>query len=150
MREALQTDGKNVIASVDIFTAGYSSSPVSDAIGRVQRWLATAFAARTVDPRSPSKAKASRHTTSQSHGRLDAAAQWAKISSVLGEAGVRAREAASLQATATRQLDLAQYGLITLRDELSAVMAMPSRRDGAVVHVFAAAQMPVRGQALAA
>ena len=73
--------------------------------------------------------------------QLTLADQWTKISSVL----VRSVEGASaikdMQSAATQQLDLAQYGLSTLIDELAAVMAMPgvtsSRRiSSASVHAF--------------
>lgn len=63
--------------------------------------------------------------------------QWAKISAVLISSVDGARVATEMQSAATQQLDLAQYGLITLVDELSAVMAMPGRRSrSATVHAF--------------
>lgn len=76
--------------------------------------------------------------------------QWAMIAGLLGEAGRAADEARKLQKVATQQLDLAQYGLVTLRDELAAVMAIASRRDTtAVVHLFepAADRQPQRALA---
>lgn len=72
------------------------------------------------------------------------------IAGLLGEAGRAADEARKLQKVATQQLDLAQYGLVTLRDELAAVMAIASRRDTtAVVHLFepAADRQPQRALA---
>lgn len=63
--------------------------------------------------------------------------QWAKISEVLISSVDGARVATEMQSAATQQLDLAQYGLITLVDELSAVMTMPGRRSrSATVHAF--------------
>jgi hypothetical protein len=48
------------------------------------------------------------------------------------------------------QLDLAQYGLTTLVDELSAVMDMQGRRRHATVHVLEVAPPRVLGDAIAA
>lgn len=86
--------------------------------------------------------------------RLDAAAQWAKVSTVLSTSIAGARAVADLQATATQKLDLAQYGLSTLMDELASVMVVPGRRQRAqVVHhvMYRAPQSPVApNQAMAA
>lgn len=77
--------------------------------------------------------------------------QWAMIAGFLGEAARAADEARKLQKIATQQLDLAQYGLVTLRDELAAVMAIASRRDTtAVVHLFEPASDRQPQRALAA
>ena len=48
------------------------------------------------------------------------------------------------------QLDLAQYGLTTLVDELSAVMDMQGRRRRATVHVLEVTPPRVLGDAIAA
>lgn len=69
--------------------------------------------------------------------RLSAAAQWSKAAGVVEMAIGRAKSAADLQAAATRQLDLAQYGLSSVLDELAAVMAVPGRRERAKVVRFA-------------
>ena len=139
-----------MIASARFLNEGYAWRRLPGAMSGVWIWLSAGRRlARPVTP--PARAKLTRAAARSTGGRLDAAAQWAKLSTVLVEAGERARQAAVLQATATRQLDLAQYGLITIRDELSAVMALPSRRDTVVVHVFGAAQGLSTGQeALAA
>lgn len=65
--------------------------------------------------------------------RLSAAAQWARVTDVVSTAIAGAKSAVELQSSATQQLDLAQYGLSTLMDELSAVMAVPGRRERAQV-----------------
>lgn len=83
--------------------------------------------------------------------KITLAQQWVTIAALLGEAGRAADQARKLQKGATQQLDLAQYGLVTLRDELSAVMAIASRRDTtAVVHLFEPASDRQPQRALAA
>lgn len=91
--------------------------------------------------------------------RLAAADQWAKLSDILGRAVGGAAAAEHLQSAATRQLDLAQYGLTTLVDELSSVMTIPGRKSRtATLHVLGAGHdamaetsfKPRAGQALAA
>lgn len=63
--------------------------------------------------------------------------QWSKVSAVLVRSVDGARLATEMQSAATQQLDLAQYGLLTLVDELSAVMTIPGRRSrSATVHTF--------------
>lgn len=80
--------------------------------------------------------------------------QWSKVSAVLARSVDGARIATDMQSAATQQLDLAQYGLITLVDELSAVMSIPGRRSrSATVHAFngtSADSSPMSGRALAA
>lgn len=91
--------------------------------------------------------------------RLTLTDQWISLSAILAKAVDGAIAAQDLQVAATQQLDLAQYGLSTLVDELAAVMPMPGRRDGgATLHLFAngsesaadAGSASRRGQALAA
>jgi hypothetical protein len=60
---------------------------------------------------------------------LTLADQWAKLSGILTGAVKQAENARHLQKAATQQLDLAQYALSTLVDELSAVMSVEGRRD---------------------
>ena len=76
--------------------------------------------------------------------------QWQRVSGTLTQAVSRAEQAHTLQTAATRQLDLAQYALITLMDELSAVMTVPSRRGPAMVHRFEPAVQRPAQHALAA
>ncbi|MEQ1653677.1 MAG: hypothetical protein ABL897_14410 [Hyphomicrobium sp.] len=61
--------------------------------------------------------------------RLTVVDQWSKLSSILNASIGGAVAAHDMQSAATRQLDLAQYGLTTLVDELSAVMSIPGRRS---------------------
>lgn len=68
--------------------------------------------------------------------RLSASEQWGRITSVIATAIASTEEALRLQRAATQQLDLAQYAISALTDELSAVMAIPGRRERARVHAF--------------
>jgi hypothetical protein len=92
------------------------------------------------------------NSASPSPVRLTLAAQWARLSGVVSEAIGAARTAEQMQFAATQQLDLAQYALSTLVDELAAVMTIPGRRDQkATVHVFGQAAARASAQeALAA
>jgi hypothetical protein len=67
--------------------------------------------------------------TSVNSVRLTDSDQWSALSKVLTSAVVGAEEAGRLQKAATQQLDLAQYGISMLVDELSAVMTVAGRRD---------------------
>jgi Spy/CpxP family protein refolding chaperone len=60
---------------------------------------------------------------------LAAADQWARLSHVLTRAVTGAEQAQTLQTAALQQLDLAQYGVSTLIDELSVVMNLSGRQD---------------------
>ena len=82
--------------------------------------------------------------------RLTLAEQWARLVHIIKAAFSRAEEAARCHSAAALQIDLAQYGLITLVDELSAVMEMPGRRRRATVHVLEVAPARVVGNAIAA
>ncbi len=82
--------------------------------------------------------------------RLSLADQWDRLAGVLGGAITNAQQAKQLQSSATQQLDLAQYALSTLMDELSAVMLVPGRRERAAVYVLETAPQRAVSQALAA
>lgn len=86
--------------------------------------------------------------------RLSLAEQWSQISGIVMGAASRAEEATRCHASATLQLDLAQYALTSLVDELSAVMDVGGRRRRATVHVLGVAPQPPRrptmGDAIAA
>lgn len=82
--------------------------------------------------------------------RISLAAQWQRLTDTLTQSIDRAEQAQQLQAAATRQLDLAQYAMTTLMDELSAVMTVPGRRASAVVHRFEPLALRPVDQALAA
>lgn len=70
--------------------------------------------------------------------RLDLADQWNKLAGVLTTAIEGTCNVREMQAAATQQLDLAQYGITTLIDELTAVMALPGRQPRlATVHALA-------------
>ena len=74
--------------------------------------------------------------------RLSIADQWSHLSGIVMGAAARAEEATRCHASATLQLDLAQYALTSLVDELSAVMDMGGRRRRATVHVLGVASSP--------
>jgi len=83
--------------------------------------------------------------------RLSLAEQWSQISGIVMGAASRAEEATRCHASATLQLDLAQYALTSLVDELSAVMDVGGRRRRATVHVLGVApRLPTMGDAIAA
>ncbi|MBS0269700.1 MAG: hypothetical protein JSS54_12060 [Proteobacteria bacterium] len=83
--------------------------------------------------------------------RLSLAEQWSQISGIVMGAASRAEEATRCHASATLQLDLAQYALTSLVDELSAVMDVGGRRRRATVHVLGVApRRPTMGDAIAA
>jgi hypothetical protein len=109
--------------------------------------------------RSQGSAQTSVAKRSVNSVRLTGADQWLALSSVLTRAVVGAEEAGRLQKAATQQLDLAQYGISTLVDELAGVMTMTGRRDRlATLYVLGAGSngaaslggSAVSGQALAA
>jgi hypothetical protein len=84
--------------------------------------------------------------------RLTLAEQWTRLSDIINGAAARAEEATRCHVSAGLQLDLAQYALISLVDELSAVMDVGGRRRRATVHVLGVQPPPPRpfGDALAA
>jgi hypothetical protein len=76
--------------------------------------------------------------------RMTLADQWAYLTDIIMGAASRAEEATRCHVSATQQLDLAQYALCSMIDELSAVMDMGGRvRRRASVHVFGAAPSPL-------
>ena len=113
----------------------------ADAILRPLAWVFGGLGSTVGAPRTAAKAQLTRITL---------AGQWQALSGTLSQAIGRAEQAHVLQAAATRQLDLAQYGLSTLMDELSAVMIVPGRRESAMVHRFEPLAPLVSNQALAA
>ncbi len=86
--------------------------------------------------------------------RLSLSEQWHRLSDIVTSAASRAEEATRCHASATLQLDLAQYALASLVDELSAVMDVGGRRRGATLHVLGVAPpsppRPTMGNAIAA
>ncbi len=74
--------------------------------------------------------------------RLSLAEQWNHLSDIVMGAASRAEEATRCHASATLQLDLAQYALTSLVDELSAVMDVGGRRRRATVHVLGVQPFP--------
>lgn len=68
--------------------------------------------------------------------RLTLVEQWGYLSDTIKGALSRAEEATRCHTSAALQLDLAQYALASLVDELSAVMDVGGRRRPATVHVL--------------
>lgn len=68
--------------------------------------------------------------------RLTLVEQWNSLSNIIKGAFFSAEEATRCHKSAALQLDLAQYALISLVDELSAVMDVGVRRREATVHVL--------------
>ncbi len=68
--------------------------------------------------------------------RLTFAEQWVCLSGTIKGALSRAEEATRCHTSAALQLDLAQYALTSLVDELSAVMDVGGRRKPASVYMF--------------
>ncbi|WP_414464407.1 hypothetical protein [Hyphomicrobium sp. DY-1] len=75
--------------------------------------------------------------------RLSLADQWSRLSDIVIGAAQQAETATGCHVSATQQIDLAQYALSSLIDELSSVMDMGDRvRRRATVHVLGVAPMP--------
>lgn len=71
-----------------------------------------------------------------SSARLSMAEQWDRLASVLVVSNGQASHARDLQGRASQQIDLATYAFNSIIDELALVMALPARRELAVVHLF--------------
>jgi hypothetical protein len=120
-------------------------SGILGAIARAFVALCNAVAAQIlVEPR---KSELASHREPR---RLTVGEQWEYLAGVIRGATSRAEEARRCQASAALQLDLAQYALTTLVDELSAVMDMQGRRRRATVHVLEVAPVRAFGDAIAA
>jgi hypothetical protein len=75
--------------------------------------------------------------------RLTLAEQWAALSDIIKGAFFSAEEATRCHKSAALQLDLAQYALTSLVDELSAVMDVGGRRRKATIHVLDVLPPPI-------
>lgn len=62
--------------------------------------------------------------------------EWLKLAGIVRTAVQRADDATGFHASASQQLDLAQYALASLLDELAGVMPVPNRRGPALVRVL--------------
>jgi hypothetical protein len=62
--------------------------------------------------------------------------EWLKLAGIVRTAVQRAEDATGFHASASQQLDLAQYALANLLDELTGVMSVPNRRGPALVRVL--------------
>jgi hypothetical protein len=101
-----------------------------------------AYVAEALRPAFASRDKTSRPKATHRPAAtpLGLADQWSRLARVIGRSVTGAETAQKLQLAATQQLDLAQYGISTLIDELSAVMIISGRRDRqATLHVLGSA-----------
>lgn len=62
--------------------------------------------------------------------------QFARLSGIVARGVTRADDASGFHKSAALQLDLAQYALSSVMDELSVVMAVPGRGSPALVRIF--------------
>jgi hypothetical protein len=85
---------------------------------------------------SVTKVRTSEAVTRREPQRLTLVEQWAAISRIIGHAASGAEEAMRCHKSAAMQVDLAQYALGSLVDELAAVMNVGERRSRANVHVL--------------
>ncbi len=97
---------------------------------------ATALFFQLVSPRAAANTVKNEMPRQLEPRRLSISEQWNYLTDIVVGAASRAEEAARCHASATLQLDLAQYALSSLVDELSAVMDVGGRRRVATVHVL--------------
>jgi Asp/Glu/hydantoin racemase len=112
--------------------------------------LTTTFAVRPTTAQPVVAVKAATVLVAKRAGeRIGAAEQFARVAGVVSSAIETVTDVNRRQAAVAQQLDLAQYALNSLSDELSAVMSVPGWRERAPVYRFE--PVPVRAQsALAA
>ena len=82
--------------------------------------------------------------------RLTLVEQWARLTDIIKSAILGAEEASNCHASAAMQLDLAQYALTSLVDELSAVMDVGGRRKRSNIYVLEILPPRPFGDAIAA
>ncbi len=116
----------------NMFVVGVSVA-VARGLAIARQFVLWAFADEPVQRESPKRSEPR---------RLSIAEQWTYLSDIVMGAASRAEEATRCHASATQQLDLAQYALTSLVDELSAVMDMGGRRRRATVHMLGVAPSP--------
>lgn len=100
-------------------------------LNRTFAWILGAFQLRFAG-----EAKKARAAGCIEPRRLPLGDQWDYLSNTIKGAHLRAEEATRCHKSAALQLDLAQYGLSSLVDELSAVMDVGGRRRQATVHLL--------------
>jgi hypothetical protein len=122
-----------------------SAGRILNAISRAVAYLRSVAGSRLA-----AKPRESQITPYIEPRRLTITEQWNRLAEIIRTAAWRAEEATRCQTAAALQLDLAQYGLTTLVDELSAVMDMQGRRRRATVHVLGIAPPRTLGDAIAA
>jgi len=82
--------------------------------------------------------------------RMPLAEQWARLANIIEGAAAHAEEAMRCHTSAAVQLDVAQYALTSLVDELAAVMNDGGLRKQATVHVLEIQPTRFIGEAIAA
>ncbi|WP_290980170.1 hypothetical protein [Hyphomicrobium sp.] len=112
--------------------AGRARSAILGGYAIARQFIVANFVSAPADPLPARRAEPRRLTLSE---------QWAYLTDIVMGAASRAEEAARCHVSATQQLDLAQYALSSVIDELSAVMDMGGRvRRRSTIHVFGTAQ----------
>ncbi|MFT3732748.1 MAG: hypothetical protein QM780_15215 [Hyphomicrobium sp.] len=133
------------MADTSKIAVAYISAAIQRAVSAAWQFAVWAFGEVAVQAELP-KVSAPR--------RLSLADQWTYLNDIVMGAARRAEEATRCHASATQQLDLAQYALTSLVDELSSVMDMGGRvRRRATVHVLGVSHAPAIlpiGEAIAA
>jgi hypothetical protein len=81
---------------------------------------------------------------------MPVAEQWVRLAHVIEGAARHAEEAMRCHTSAALQLDVAQYALTSLVDELAAVMDVGGLRKQATVHVLEIPPTRFIGEAIAA
>jgi hypothetical protein len=110
------------------------SAAIASGLEIVRQFAVWAFASGPVERATPKAVEPRRLTFSE---------QWDFLTGIVMGAVYRSNEAARCHAAATQQIDLAHYALMSLVDELSAVMDMGDRvRRRATVHVLGVTPAP--------
>lgn len=112
--------------STNFLVGGFPA--ISRAIGRARGMAYSSFAWR-----GSKTVTVAANTESR---RLTLVEQWDSLSDIIKGAFCSAEEATRCHKSAGLQLDLAQYALTSLVDELAAVMDVGGRRRVATVHVL--------------
>jgi hypothetical protein len=110
----------------------------SPLLSRAFEWIRS-----TAELRFACRAQKSRIARTVEPRPLTLIEQWAYLSDTIKGALSRTEEATRCHKSAALQLDLAQYALASLVDELAAVMDVGGRRQPATIHVFDAQPPPL-------
>lgn len=126
------------------FALSHSQIGVGFVAGLVRRWRGNRRQPAAMRAYQVSDVASAQSSLKPAHrAPLTGAEQWSRLTQILSGASAGVHSAQRLQDGATQKLDLADYGLTTLIDELSAVMTVPGRKSRqSTVHVMTAAVDP--------